>query len=166
VSFSPDGQTIASASDDRTVRLWQRDGTLIATLEGHADSVLSVNFSPDGQTIASASADDTVRLWQRDGTPIATLEGHKSTVNDVNFSPDGQTIASASNDQTVRLWNLDLNDLVEKGCDWLGDYLASNASLQERAFCSAGSVAAPLDQLSSLMKIQTFSGRFRDLSTS
>ena len=96
VRFSPDGQTLASASADGTVRLWSRDGTPLNTLEGHTSSVYDVRFSPDGQTLASASADGTVRLWSRDGTPLNTLEGHTSRVSEVRFSPDGQTLASAS----------------------------------------------------------------------
>ena len=62
--FSPDGKTIASASRDGTVKLWNAENrNLIDTLEGHKNSVLSVVFSPDSKTIASASTDKTVRLW-------------------------------------------------------------------------------------------------------
>ncbi|MBM0745542.1 AAA-like domain-containing protein (plasmid) [Phormidium sp. CLA17] len=107
VSFSPDGQTIASASDDKTIKLWSRDGTELKTLNGHHDSVNSVSFSPDGQTIASASDDKTIKLWSRDGTELKTLNGHRGTVTSVSFSPDGQTIASASDDKTIKLWKRD-----------------------------------------------------------
>jgi len=106
VSFSPDGQTIASGFDN-TIKLWKRDGTLITTLRGHTDSVSSVSFSPDGQTIASGSLDKTIKLWKRDGTPITTLRGHTDSVSSVSFSPDGQTIASGSHDNTIKLWKRD-----------------------------------------------------------
>ena len=108
LSFSPNGQTIATASADNTVKLWTRDYTLLHNLAGHTAAVRSVSFSPDGQTIATASVDKTVRLWKRDGTlfkPLRTLTGHEAVVTSVSFSPDGQTLASASWDSSVILWD-------------------------------------------------------------
>src|SRR5919199_818472 len=107
VAFSPDGQLIASASEDKTVKLWKQDGTLLKTLKGHTDGVWSLAFSPDGQTLASGSWDKTVKLWKRDGTLLTTLTGHRDQVYDIAFSPDGQTIASASWDKTIKLWKRD-----------------------------------------------------------
>lgn len=105
VIFSPNGETLASAGRDNTVKLWQPDGKPLLTLNGHRDVVWGVAFSPDSQTIASASRDRTVRLWDLKGKALQVLQGHEGDVYKVSFSPDGQTIATASEDQTVRLWD-------------------------------------------------------------
>jgi WD40 repeat protein len=115
VSFSPDGQTLASTNPDHTVRLWrisegtgsQGGTTLLRALQGHTDGVTSVSFSPDGQTLATGSADKSVRLWRTaDGYALHMLQGHTDAVTCVRFSPDRQTLASSSIDGSVRLWRV------------------------------------------------------------
>jgi WD40 repeat protein len=116
VSFSPDGQTLASVGDlDPVVKLWNpaQSSTPIQRLEGHEAGIFRVAFNPDGSKLASASEDGSVRLWsQTNGTWTAkpnsiVLRGHLDSVYRVQFSPDGQTIATAGADDTIKLWTWD-----------------------------------------------------------
>jgi WD40 repeat protein len=90
VAFLLNGQLVASASDDKTLRLWEAEiGTCRSTLEGHSDYVSAVAFLLNGQLVASASDDKTLRLWEAEiGTCRSTLEGHSDYVSAMSFSPD------------------------------------------------------------------------------
>jgi len=108
VSFSRNGQTLASSGADGTVKLWDSHGKLLKALKAHNDAIVyNISFSRDGQTLVSANADGTIQLWSLDGTLLKTISGHTGAVYRVNFSPDGQTLASASADGTIKLWKLD-----------------------------------------------------------
>ncbi|AOY82581.1 AAA-like domain-containing protein [Moorena producens JHB] len=104
VSFSPDGQTIASASADQTVKLWDLKGNLLKTLEGHSDNLFSITFSPDGKLLASAGWDGTIKLWDAlKGTLLKTFTAHNPKIASISFSPDSQILAAAAFNGTVAL---------------------------------------------------------------
>jgi WD40 repeat protein len=114
VAFSPDGKIVASASSDKTIRLWEvESGRMLRVLDYHRDSVTSIAFSPDGKTIVSGSLDKTAAVCDvKTGQLIRTLANHVDEVNAVAFSPDGKTIATGSRDETIDLWDAATGDLV------------------------------------------------------
>ena len=107
-TFSHDNELIASASIDKTIKIWKvNNGVLLLSLEGHTASVTSVSFSPSKGIIASGSADNTIRLWDLNkGDVITTFRGHSRMINAVVFSPNGNRIASCSLDKTIRIWDI------------------------------------------------------------
>jgi len=108
VRFSPDGNLIATASQDKTLKLWHWDGSLINIFSGHTGEVYSVDFSPDSQTIVSGSKDGTIKLWNLEGQVLKPLNEHNGEVKSVSFNPDGHAIASGSSDRTVKIFGVSM----------------------------------------------------------
>jgi WD40 repeat protein len=117
VSFSPDGQLIASGSDDRTISIsLMKNKERQFKLEAHSDGISSVAFSPDGKILASSSLDKNVILWDTfDGTIIRRLiDKNSGAIASLAFSPDGKTLVAASYDKTIYIWNVSDGRLIKK----------------------------------------------------
>jgi hypothetical protein len=107
VAFSADGKRLATASADKTAKVWDAaNGQELLTLRGHAEAVNDVAFSPDGKRLATVSGDKTAKVWDSaSGRELLTLRGHSDNVTGVDFSPDGKLLATSSEDTTVKLWD-------------------------------------------------------------
>jgi Tol biopolymer transport system component len=105
VVWSPDGQHLATASDDHTAKVWDTvTGKPVLTLYEHSGRVLGIAWSPDGQCLATS--DRTVQIWNAaDATRLAKLRNYRAFVWGVAWSPDGQRLATASDDMTARVWD-------------------------------------------------------------
>lgn len=108
VRFFPDGERVASASEDGTVRIWEAStGRNLLTFKGHADQVWSLAIAPDGRSVASGSSDSSVKVWDaQTGAVMHTFLDHKSRVGALVFSPDGALLYSGGEDNMIRAWDL------------------------------------------------------------
>jgi eukaryotic-like serine/threonine-protein kinase len=124
VALSADGQTLASGSEDRTIKLWNpKTGRIKKSFLGHTDTIRAIALSLDGHLLVSGSSDRTIKLWNlKTEKLIRTLEGHQDTVWSVAISSSRVYLASASSDRTIKIWNIHTKQLLHtlKGhSDWV-----------------------------------------------
>ncbi len=106
IAFSPDGKTLATASYDTTVKLWDAViGKELHTLREHSDSVYGVSFSPNGKLLATGAADRAVKVWDAaTGALLYTFGAPTDWTYAVAWSPDGRHLAAGGVDKSIRVW--------------------------------------------------------------
>ncbi len=104
--MNKNGETIATAHRDKTIKIWSREGDLLKEMKSHINDVSALSLSPDGNLLISGSLDGTVKLWQINSVAHPEiLRKHRLPVESVDFSPSGQFVASASRDNTICVWD-------------------------------------------------------------
>ena len=107
VCFSPSGDYMLSASNDKTVRLWSLKSADSIILRGYESAITSIAYSPTGDTFAAGTRDNTIHLWDAEtNNELRQFVGHTDYVNAVSYSPDGRMLVSGSGDKTVRIWEV------------------------------------------------------------
>lgn len=136
IAWAPDGRTLASPSEDGTIRLWDAEtGKCLRTFKGHNQPVECVAFDPNGRVLASGSEDNTINLWDlTDGKLLHRLEGHSGYVRTIAFDPTGHILASGSTDDTVKLWETTKGKLIRS--------LKHTDNVNSVVFDSAGRIIA------------------------
>jgi len=104
VVFSPDGELVASGSNDRTVKLWGvRTGRLLRSLEGHTNGITSVIFSPDGERVVSGSADGTIKIWSPGTGCLLVTFLATSKHKWISYTPEGYFVGSEAVEEKVMM---------------------------------------------------------------
>ncbi|KAK4484064.1 hypothetical protein RD792_011283 [Penstemon davidsonii] len=107
VAFSPISHQLATASADRTARLWNLEGTVLRTFKGHLDRLARIAYHPSGKYLGTASFDKTWRLWDvESGEELLLQEGHSRSVYGITFHHDGSLAATCGLDSLARVWDL------------------------------------------------------------
>ncbi|HBE20015.1 MAG TPA: hypothetical protein DEG17_00540 [Cyanobacteria bacterium UBA11149] len=161
ITFSRDRKIIASASSDKTIRLWGGyTGDLKRTLNGHSDTVSCVAISPDGELIASGSADKTIRIWSLTSfTQPRILTGHSDWVTALAITTDGKILVSGSRDGTIKLWDIYSSELIRNINGGLEGIFSIAISPDGHTIASGSNQSVKIWQLSTGKLIDTIAGK-------
>lgn len=123
LAFQPDGERMATASFDHTIKVWDvESGRLVRSFTGHQDKVLALTYSADGRLLASAGLDGTVRLWDAaaDGRdagptrrPLMSLTSRNRCVQGIAFTPDGRLLIACGEAGLAEIWKTN-NGVLER----------------------------------------------------
>jgi len=143
VAYSPDGNRIAMAFGDRTIKILDvSDGQELFSCIGHSGNIASIAWRPDGKLLASASGDKTARVWDAQtesasrGQHLFSCVGHADKLTAIAWSPDGTKIVTASEDETAKVW--DAQPLVVSRGQLLFSYAGHTDELTSIAWSPSG----------------------------
>lgn len=141
VTIAPNDRMIATASQDKTAKLWSADGLqLVGVLRGHKRGVWCVRFSPVDQVLLTTSADCTMRLWSlTDMSCLKSFEGHESSILKAEFQTNGMQLLSAGGDGLLKVWSIKSGECLTTLDKHDGRIWALAITHDESAFYSGGS---------------------------
>jgi WD40 repeat protein len=133
IEYSPDSKYITIVDENKIAHLWEITASREIKLKGYQGTAKRIVHSPKGNYLVVITQEgNTYILDAMNKQVIAQLKGHQGFIDDVEFSPDEQYLTTYGRDSTVQIQSIDgLDKMMERGCLWVKDYLASNSKLAE-----------------------------------